>query len=151
MIVSFPEAPYRGIYPFRYIDHPIFFERLNETQTLLRLTTVYRGVLVYGSSGVGKSSLLNAGLIPAAIDEGFCPERLHFRLDEHEPLVLERISISSEETPPYLPSSLTELEEKPEHVVLSFADLRRKMANLRDGVRPLLIFDQFEEVVTLFE
>ena len=50
------------------VDQPIFFARGEETRKLLRYVSVYRGVLFYGESGCGKSSLLNAGFIPAIMD-----------------------------------------------------------------------------------
>jgi putative ribosome biogenesis GTPase RsgA len=74
-VIAVPELPYRGIHPYRYVDHRIFFAREEETRDLLRLAVVYRGVMLYGDSGAGKSSLINAGLIPAAIRKGFQPER----------------------------------------------------------------------------
>ena len=74
--VEVPTVPFRGIDPFRYLDHPIFFAREEETHRLTSLVSVYRGVMLYGDSGSGKSSLINAGLIPEAIRQGFQPERL---------------------------------------------------------------------------
>ena len=50
-----PAQPFRGIAPFRFIDQPIFFGRIAEAQRLLRLVTMFRGVLLYGDSGSGKS------------------------------------------------------------------------------------------------
>ena len=49
-----PHLPYRGIQPFRYVDSPIFFAREEETRLLLQLVSVYRGVMLYGDSGVGR-------------------------------------------------------------------------------------------------
>ena len=40
--------PYRGIHPFRYMDHPIFLAREEETHQLASLVAVYRGVMLYG-------------------------------------------------------------------------------------------------------
>ena len=74
--MSVPGIPYRGIRPFRYADHAIFFAREEETRELASLVSVYRGVLLYGDSGSGKSSLLNAGLMPILIERGFAPLRV---------------------------------------------------------------------------
>jgi hypothetical protein len=145
-----PDAPYRGIEPFRYIDHPIFFERKKETQKLLRLVTIHRGVLLYGDSGVGKSSLINAGLIPAIENEDFRPDRLRVQLHEREPIVIERISMTANNKAPYLPSIFADGDEQ-ERVVLSVAEFKEKLNGIDERARPLLIFDQFEEIVTLFE
>src|SRR4029453_12426396 len=61
-----PEIPYRGIESFRYIDQRVFCSREEQTLDLLSNILINRGVLLYGDSGCGKSSLINAGLIPAA-------------------------------------------------------------------------------------
>jgi hypothetical protein len=62
-----PDAPYRSILWFRRQDAPIFFGRGSEIRDLFRRITASRGdsiILYYGQSGVGKTSLLEAGLIP---------------------------------------------------------------------------------------
>src|SRR5439155_14559647 len=71
-----PSAPYRGIEPFRFIDQPIFSARTEEVRNLVQLITIYRGIFFYGELGAGKSSLINAGFIPALRDEGeSCPSQ----------------------------------------------------------------------------
>ena len=89
-----PETPYRGIEAFRYVDQPIFFAREEETRKLLRYVAVYRGVLFYGDSGSGKSSLINAGFIPAILEEGFTPDRLRVQPHPCKEITVERISVS---------------------------------------------------------
>ena len=74
--VAGPTAPFRGIEPYRFADRDIFFARDSDTRKLVRSVTIYRGVLLYGSSGAGKSSLINAGLIPALLAENFVPDRI---------------------------------------------------------------------------
>jgi putative ribosome biogenesis GTPase RsgA len=69
--VDIPEDPYCGIRPFGYADHKIFFAREEEAIQLQLLVTVYRGVMLYGDSGVGKSSLINAGLLPIESSKGY--------------------------------------------------------------------------------
>src|SRR6476620_338661 len=145
-----PSAPYRGIEPFRFVDQPIFSARTEEVRKLVRLITIYRGIFFYGESGAGKSSLINAGLLPALRDEGF---------------VAERIALTDEGTPPFLSSSVAATTEKdqpePGRVVLSVEEFVRCIEKpptpqRQDGIAtsaavPVLFFDQFEELVTLFE
>ena len=88
-----PSAPYRGIEPFRYVDHPIFFEREAETIDLLRHIIAYKGVLLYGVSGAGKSSLINAGLIPESNRYGFAPDRIRLQRRLKAEIIVERISL----------------------------------------------------------
>jgi len=148
---ALPDAPYRGIEPFRYVDRPIFFAREEETRKLLRYVAVYRGVLFYGDSGSGKSSLVNAGFIPAIIEEGFTPDRLRVQPRPGEEIVVERISRSPDGGAPFLPSNFVADDGVGTRAVLSAAALSERLRALPEGRRPLLIFDQFEEFATLFE
>ena len=63
---------------------------------LSRLIVMYRGALVYSGSGTGKSSLLNAGLIPRAIEEGFRPERVRVQPKPGEEIIIERMPLLRE-------------------------------------------------------
>jgi WD40 repeat protein len=145
-----PRAPYRGLEPFRYVDRDIFFEREDEVRKLVRLVTMYRGVLLYGESGTGKSSLINAGLVPAAIKEGFAPERLRVRPQRGEEIKVDRIRIREGEPVAFLPSVFAQDEQTEERFCVSLEAFIARLMNLPAGRRPLLIFDQFEELVTLF-
>lgn len=149
--ISLPESPYRGIESFRYVDQPIFFARNKETHQLLRFVAVYRGVLFYGDSGSGKSSLINAGFIPAIIAEGFTPDRLRVQPRPGEEIIVERISTSTDGKAPYLHSSLVDAKDTNARIVMSAAEMKKRIQELGANSRPLLIFDQFEEFSTLFE
>src|SRR3954454_23677628 len=61
--------PYVGPRPFEQADAALFFGRRREVRELLSLIVAHRVVLLYASSGAGKSSLLNAGLIPMLAEE----------------------------------------------------------------------------------
>ncbi|GHA14776.1 AAA family ATPase [Streptomyces echinoruber] len=65
-------CPYRGLAPYRQQDARWFFGRERSTRALLaQLRAAERGgglVMLVGASGAGKSSLLNAGLVPALQD-----------------------------------------------------------------------------------
>src|SRR6476660_616234 len=160
-----PSAPYRGIEPFRFVDQPIFSARTDEFRKLVRLITIYRGIFFYGESGAGKSSLINAGLIPALREEGFAPERVRVQPIAGQELVIERIALTDEGTPPFLPSRFAGSADKkapePARVVLSVEEFVRRIGKAptpqgQDGTStlvavPVLFFDQFEELITLFE
>ncbi len=153
-----PESPYPGIKSFRYIDQQIFSSREDETWNLLSNVLIYRGVLLYGDSGSGKSSLINAGLIPAALKENLISNRLRIQPQSGKEIKIERIPIESEDTPPYLPSVLVTKnsdEDKLLNIEISLDDFYERLKKLERPAsgepRPLLIFDQFEEFVTLFE
>ncbi len=145
--VSLPKAPFRGLRSFRYADHPIFFARENQTRKLLRLVTIYRGVLLYGDSGTGKSSLINAGLIPEVMHEGFSVERLRVHPRTNEEFIVERMKASDDDDPSFLPSMLVSNHESP-RIVLSAEDFLGRLSALSPGKPLVLVFDQFEEWIT---
>jgi WD40 repeat protein len=149
--LPWPREPYRGIEQFRFIDRPIFFERRDEIRRLIRLVSIYRGALLYGESGVGKSSVINAGLIPAMLEEGFLPERLRVQPLRGGELVVERLALTEEGAAPFLPSRFAADDEARTRLVFSTADVHARIGLDHEAGAPLLIFDQFEEFVTLFE
>ena len=115
------------------------------------LVSVYRGVLLYGDSGSGKSSLINAGLIPEAVRLGFAPERLRVQPRASEELVIERIRSADDDEAELLPSVLALDEESSARTVLAMDAFEERVRAACERHRPLLIFDQFEEIVTLFD
>ena len=56
--------PYVGPVPYQRKDSDLFFGRDQEAELLLSLLISERVVLFYAQSGAGKSSLLNARIIP---------------------------------------------------------------------------------------
>jgi conflict system STAND superfamily ATPase/FHA domain-containing protein len=148
--VYLPESPYPGIDPYSYADRNVFFARKTEVRSLVRLIVQFRGVLLYSDSGTGKSSLINAGLIPLAIEEGFQPERIRVQPRRGEECVVERMSSRVDGDRVFLPSVFAVHGEQ-ERVVLSVQTFLETVRASAGATRPLLIFDQFEEWITLFE
>src|SRR4051812_45640105 len=56
--------PYVGPRPFEFDERDIFFGRVREADELASRVISHAAVLFYAQSGTGKSSLINAGLIP---------------------------------------------------------------------------------------
>ena len=144
-----PECPYPGIEPFSYAYRELFFSREQEKRDLVRDIVLRRGNLLYSASGIGKSSLINAGLIPAAILEGYVPERLRVQPVGGGEFVLERIPDSAAPDAAMLPSNLAG-DSRERRIVLSADELVARARAATEHSRPLLIFDQFEEWITLF-
>lgn len=63
--------PYVGPRTFQSAERHLFFGREKEAIDLARLAAIEQVVILYGNSGVGKSSLINARLIPVLQNEGF--------------------------------------------------------------------------------
>lgn len=56
--------PYVGLRAFRAEDHDRFFGRTQESHEIAALWRASKLTVLYGASGVGKTSLLHAGVIP---------------------------------------------------------------------------------------
>jgi|GEM_PF-1836741 len=140
--------PFRGIDSYRYADQSIFFGRDEEAEELNSMIRRYRGVLLYGISGCGKSSLINARLTPELSARGWVVERLRVQAKEGQEIVLKRDSGDGR----LLPSLIAKTNQ--ENEAFSAAELLERIRKLDPAnlsARPLLIIDQFEELVTLFD
>ena len=56
-------APYVGLVPYREDDAAFFFGRERDTQIVVGNLRASRLTIVYGPSGVGKTSLLQAAVV----------------------------------------------------------------------------------------
>src|SRR5262249_12264858 len=135
------------------------FGREEAISALLVKVLLARLVVVFGESGAGKSSLINAGLVPALEKERFRPERLLVRPDKVTPILIDRIQSSNDENHGYLQSVFvsTGAEDCAERVPCTlkrFSETVRKCVSpalTSLPIYPVLIFDQFEELFTLFD
>ncbi len=59
-----PPSPYKGLRAFETADRDLFFGRGSVVQELVRAVATRALVPVVGASGVGKSSVVHAGLVP---------------------------------------------------------------------------------------
>src|SRR5258705_3089767 len=73
------QHPWIGLAPFTESDREFFAGRGEEIDELLRLVRRDTLTLLYGVSGLGKTSLLQAGLFPALRAEDYLP--VPIRLD----------------------------------------------------------------------
>ena len=147
-----PDAPYRGISSYRLLDAGLLFARDEQIERLTHLIVVYRGALVFGESGVGKTSMLNAGFVPEALRLGYLPERVRLRWHPTAPIVIEHIGLETSAAGATLPSNFgAEETQAGQSLALGVDDFRARLGALRPEHGALLLFDQFEELVTLFE
>ena len=144
-----PSEPYPGLEPFRFADSGIFAARDAEVERLVRLITMYRGVMLYGESGAGKSSVVNAGLLPRILEDGFWPHRVRVQPRAGQELVLDpvRLSWQSDEI---LPSAFDGAVSDGQ-AILAAAKLEQAVERATQHGSILLVFDQFEELITLFD
>lgn len=126
--------------PFTTDQASIFFGRRQDTDELYRLIRREPLVVLYGKSGLGKSSLLNAGIVPRCqADKTYNPVLVRFGAwMEGKEETLSGIARAALAGAPSLLGALL-----PEDRSLWQS---AKSRQLNGGGRPLLIFDQFEEL-----
>lgn len=61
--VTLRSSPYQGLVPFDQADAPFFFGREKESRLIAANLSASPLTLLYGASGVGKSSILRAGVL----------------------------------------------------------------------------------------
>jgi DNA-binding MarR family transcriptional regulator len=64
-------APFKFLSPYEVTDHVIFAGREGDTERLLSRLLQERITILYGPSGVGKTSLVNAGLTPELLQRRY--------------------------------------------------------------------------------
>ncbi|CAM2068829.1 Winged helix-turn-helix domain-containing protein [Sulfidibacter corallicola] len=74
--VELPRRPYKFLQSFDEEDRALFYGREREIREVTSLITHHPTFLLYGPSGVGKSSLVAAGLAPALTAKGHRVVRL---------------------------------------------------------------------------
>ena len=138
---------YPGAQPFTEAQSSIFFGRQKATAELYQLIRQESLVVLYAKSGLGKSSLINAGIIPLARKEKvFRPVPIRFLAftgKEKTPVetTRERVKMGANAKPSFL-SQLIE-EDNSLWRILKEQQLSK---DKKEGL--LLIFDQFEELFT---
>ena len=144
--------PWKGVVPYSdnaedLAIHP-FRGRDKEISELLKVIDRYNISTLYGRSGIGKTSLLNAGAFPRLREKGFYPVRIRLT-DQEENFALaitsrlKDIAVLQDETA--WPLSIPRAEEENGYLWAYFAYHRFFVGD--DEVIPIIVFDQFEEVL----
>lgn len=126
-------TPYRGLQPFTEEDARYFFGRETDTHLIAAHLLTTRLTVLFGASGVGKSSLLMAGVSPYLEEVG--GSMLIIIRDWHHESFFERIK-----------STISEQVwgDSDVNKALGFADLLEK-ASADSGRTIAFVFDQFED------
>jgi hypothetical protein len=136
---------YPGVKPFETSERALFFGRDKDIEDLLDLVWLEKLVVLFGKSGYGKSSLINAGILPEIEQEAV-------------PIVVRLGSYVAGQ----MPTPLDNLQRKIDDALTNNAEadfidalnvpktlwhqMKRKQS--RKQRRFVLIFDQFEEFFT---
>ncbi len=136
-------SPYKELQSYAESDKEYFFGRKEEIQELLNRIDKYQIVGLFGESGTGKTSMVNAGLIPVLKNDAFivisvrCLDDPIKRIRESLLNTLKSNNISSESI-----ERLAATDTFPHFIV----DLK---SIVEEGNRNfIIIIDQFEEIFT---
>ena len=140
---------YPGVKPFEQQEHNLFNGREQDIENLYELILLEKIIVLYGKSGYGKSSLLNAGVIPKIngnkdVGSHYIPIMIRFGIFINEknaisPLAATNYKLDEQLKPTDRNNYLAKL---PISDTLWYQFKRRQT---KGHNKILLIFDQFEE------
>ncbi len=145
---SVADSPFKGLRPFAEEDEADFFGRDRLVSDVIRrIDAGQRLVTLVGASGSGKSSVVQAGVVPA-IRKGAIDESQDWLVAQMVPGARPIVELEAALLRSTLdaPDSLTEQLEDP-----TTGLLRAALRILPANSRLLLVIDQFEELFTLVD
>jgi WD40 repeat protein len=150
------ENPFKGLYSYEERDKDIFYGRDREGKELFKLVKLNLLTVVLGKSGIGKTSLINAGLFPLLREMGFLPIKLGLDYSPPPlPLLPQVVQAIQKELTNH---DIREMEKGRGVPAVSFGEretlweyFHRVEHVDRSGnrVTPVLVLDQFEELFTI--
>jgi tetratricopeptide (TPR) repeat protein len=147
-----PESPWLGLQSFSEQTQRYFFGRTAELQDLFERVVHKPLTVLFGQSGLGKTSLIQAGLVPRLREEALLPVIIRIRYDETAPTVGRQMIEALGAT--LASSGSGDLAA----ICLAASDLWLLLHDPKCGIvtqhgsaamRPVFLFDQFEEIFTL--
>ncbi|HEX3553247.1 MAG TPA: hypothetical protein VIA62_08460, partial [Thermoanaerobaculia bacterium] len=142
------DNPWPGLDPFDEADREYFHGRTVESAELLRLVRRELLTVLFGRSGLGKTSLLKAGLFPLLRAEDYLP--VYVRLDHAAGAPAPREQVFRALHAACEAEGVQASQPTPEESLWSFFHRRdAEFWSARNRpVTPVIVFDQFEEVFT---
>jgi hypothetical protein len=143
--------PWLGLAFFTEETRQYFFGRDEEVAELARRVQRRLLTLLFGQSGLGKTSILRAGLVPRLRGQGFCPiyVRIDYSREAPDPAeqIKQAIRVNARLAGEWTQVGVAVAGES----LWEFLHHRDDVLRDESGTTliPLLIFDQFEEVFTL--
>jgi hypothetical protein len=143
--------PWLGLASFTEETQSYFYGREDEVAELARRVQRKLLTVLFGQSGLGKTSILRAGLVPRLRTQGYCPVYVRIGYGREAPEPAEQIKQA-------IARSARRAGEWTQAGVASDGESLWEYMHHRDDVlqdadgktlTPLLIFDQFEEIFTL--
>ena len=129
--------------PYGIDDNKIFYGRDNDISDILSLIKYNQVVTLYGKSGVGKSSLLYAGVCPRLSLNGMHPYTI--RLKDSDKFTKENVPFA--EIILSLINDDNTLAYDSKSVFCDFFNSYESYDNYGERVTPVIILDQFEDLL----
>jgi tetratricopeptide (TPR) repeat protein len=144
-------SPWLGLVSFTEETRPFFFGRDQEVAELARRVQRKLLTVLFGKSGLGKTSILRAGLVPELREHNYCPVyvRLAYERDTPEPAeqIKDAIRRAASASGEWTQAGVSTAGESLWEFLHHRDDVLRDVKGTK--LIPLLIFDQFEELFTL--
>ena len=139
--------PWLGLASYEENDSHLFCGRDEETMDLVRLIDNNLFVTLYGSSGIGKTSLLKAGVIPILKRRGYYPMYVRLSQEPRELSYAEVIVRKLKSSGLKEDRSIEmEYDDSSDLYFWNYFATTRFLNNDNREVYPILILDQFEEI-----
>jgi tetratricopeptide (TPR) repeat protein len=143
--------PWLGLASFTEETREYFYGRDEEVAELARRVQRKLLTVLFGQSGLGKTSILRAGLVPRLRSQGYCPVyvRVDYSRESPEPAeqIKQAIAQSARRSGEWTQAGIATQGESLWEYLHHRDDVLRNESG--ETLIPLLIFDQFEEIFTL--
>ena len=137
------QHPYLGLDSFEEKYKDFFFGREDEIHKLFRLVKNNIVTVFFGSSGLGKTSLLKAGLFPKLKRNYYFPVYLRIAFNDPDKTLMDQCKNE-------IFNQIHELDNEIKPIgKLTLWEYFHSMKMLGGVVMPVLVFDQFEEIFTI--
>ncbi|MBK7528471.1 MAG: ATP-binding protein [Sphingobacteriales bacterium] len=136
---------YLGVYPYKAEDKRLFFGRNREIDEMVNLLKAKELVVLFAKSGIGKSSLLNAGVIPSLENQGWQSLPVRFNNFEINPVQAVSNALVNFLDIAKLKRFAKQNPENGQYTLWENLRACTFSGNQGQSLKPILIFDQFEE------
>ena len=145
------QHPWLGLASFTEETRAYFYGREEEVAELVRRVQRKTLTLLFGQSGLGKTSILRAGIVPWLRPTGYSPVYVRIDYSRESPAPAEQIKAAifraTQESGQWTQTGVAVAGESLWEFLHHRDDILRDTSG--KTLIPLLIFDQFEEIFTL--
>ena len=144
------QNPWPGLFWYTEEQAHLFFGRQAEIEELLRLIQRDTLTILFGRSGLGKTSLLRAGVFPRLRQAGCFPVVLRLDYSPQTASPVEQVKALTEAAARASGIDIESAQNTPQPETLwEYFHRVRFWGPRNDRLTPVLVFDQFEEIFTV--